>query len=151
MVECLGAVGCTAAGCAWDLPWCFSPVQLHPEPAWRVHAAPGLPEAAAGQQGALGGTAPAAAGAAAAGERGAQEAAAGRAAEADRGAEGAETKAGGGNWLERSQTRALGAEQQCLLTGPTLCVLRDRALTSLDGKPRRFVVLNKASVHTCCV
>lgn len=95
-------------GCAWDLLWCFSPVQLHPEPARRVNAETGLPAAAAGQQGALGGAAAAAAGAAAAGERGAQAAAAGRAAEADRGAEGAEEEARGGNWLAWSCYRWLG-------------------------------------------
>lgn len=77
-------------------------MQLHPKPARGVDAETGFPEAAAGEQGAVRSTAPAAAGAAAAGERGAQAAVAGRAAEADRGAEGAEAKAGGGNWPEQS-------------------------------------------------
>lgn len=44
--------------------------QLHPEPAWRVYTTAGLPETPAGQQGAFRGPAEAAAGAAAAGERG---------------------------------------------------------------------------------
>lgn len=81
---------------------CFSPMQLHPKLARGVDAEKGFLEAAAGEQGAVGGAAAAAAGAAAAGERGAQAAVAGRAAEADRGAEGAEAKAGGGNWPEPS-------------------------------------------------
>lgn len=73
--------------------------QLHSEPARGVHTAAGLPEAPAGQQGAFGGPAAAAAGTAAAGERGTQEAAAGRAPEAHRGAEGAAAAAGGGEHL----------------------------------------------------
>lgn len=77
-------------------------MQLHPKPARGVDAEAGFLAAAAGEQGAVGGSAPAAAGAAAAGERGAQAAVAGRAAEADRGAEGAEAKAGGGNWPDPS-------------------------------------------------
>ena len=91
---------------------CFSPVQLHPKPARGVDAEKGFPAAAAGEQGAVGGSAPAAAGAAAAGERGAQAAVAGRAAEADRGAEGAEAKAGGGNWPKPSNGLAKAVSGQ---------------------------------------
>lgn len=77
-------------------------LQLHRQRAWRVHTAPGLPEAAAGEQGALRGpeAAAAPAGAAAPGAGGIQEAAAGGEAEADRAAEGAAATAGrgGGTW-----------------------------------------------------
>jgi hypothetical protein len=55
----------------------FSYPQLHSEPTWGVDAAAGLPEAAAGQQGAIRSPAASTAGAAAAGERGAQETAIG--------------------------------------------------------------------------
>lgn len=73
--------------------------QLHSEPARGVDSAAGLPEAAAGQQGAVRGPAAAAAGTAAERERGTQAATAGRAPEAHRGAEGAAAAPGGGEDL----------------------------------------------------
>ena len=72
--------------------------QFDPQRAGRVHPEAGLPAAAAGEQGALGGAEAAAgpAGRPAPGPRGAQEAAPPRPAETHRGAEGAAPAPGGG-------------------------------------------------------